>query len=429
MRNRLAVSREEAASRIDRHIDRGELLLDEAPGDDAEWKDWTRLLEQWLLLGRNMLATTFEATNEADEFYDAVALRAYVNGQTDKETFAGEREAIERGLNILRSLREGLEYAPEPLLSPATTALTPEATESQLKADHDRKVFVVHGRNVSARDGIFDFIRAIGLHPIDWSEAVALTGKGMPYIGEVLDAAFTEAKAVVVLMTPDEVAYLRPEYAHDPNETDLEPRGQPRPNVLFEAGMALGRHQDRTIVVQLGDLREFSDIAGRHAIRLGGVEEREEIAKRLATAGCNVDLSGEEWKSAGTFAPPPPLDVQLPDAPAPVAPVAPGEPEDTTVRVTTRYESGSRPGAGVLTLVNEGSEDLYDVRFELPDAAGTSFWVAAELPISVLPAGAGAGFVTARTMGHAADHFELPVTARTADGTRVTTSAFVNLVV
>ena len=83
----------------------------------------------------------------------------------------------------------------------------------------------------------------------------------------------------------------------------------------------------------------------------------------------------------------------------------------------------------MLTLVNEGSEDLYDVRFELPDEAGTSFWVAAELPISVLPAGAGAGFVTARTMGHAADHFELPVTARTADGTRVTTTAFVNLVV
>ncbi|MCZ7537472.1 MAG: nucleotide-binding protein [Acidimicrobiia bacterium] len=31
---------------------------------------------------------------------------------------------------------------------------------------------------------MFDFLRAIGLQPIEWTQAVALTGKGSPYIGE-----------------------------------------------------------------------------------------------------------------------------------------------------------------------------------------------------------------------------------------------------
>ncbi len=40
-----------------------------------------------------------------------------------------------------------------------------------------------------------------------------LTGKGSPYIGEVLDHTFEAAQAVVVLLTPDEITYLRAEYA------------------------------------------------------------------------------------------------------------------------------------------------------------------------------------------------------------------------
>ncbi len=44
------------------------------------------------------------------------------------------------------------------------------------------------------------------------------TGKGSPYIGEMLDAAFGAAQAVVVLQTPDDVAYLHESltYVGDP---------------------------------------------------------------------------------------------------------------------------------------------------------------------------------------------------------------------
>jgi hypothetical protein len=263
---------------------------------------------------------------------------------------------------------------------------------------------------------MFDFLRTIGLHPIDWSEAVRLTGKGSPYIGEVLDAAFAEATAVVVLMTPDEVAYLRNEYAYKPDEADLQPGGQPRPNVLFEAGMALGRDADRTIMVQLGDLREFSDIAGRHAIRLDvGIEGRKEIAARLETAGCTVDLSREDWKTAGDLTPPPLFDAAVPGSVGATTP----QPSDDEALEVTAYHARTAGGEGRLTLTNVGSVDLLDLRFELPEEAGTSFHVLAELPVAVLPAGASVGFITVRTMGQGSDYFELPITARTADGNRL----------
>ena len=59
-------------------------------------------------------------------------------------------------------------------------------TEEQPETD-PRQVFVIHGRNEPARMGLFTFLRSIGLKPIEWSEAIAMTGQGSPYIGDVLD--------------------------------------------------------------------------------------------------------------------------------------------------------------------------------------------------------------------------------------------------
>ncbi len=166
-----------------------------------------------------------------------------------------------------------------------------------------REVFVVHGRNAKARDALFSFLRAIDLHPLEWSQAVQATGKPMPYIGEILDAAFSHASAVVVLMTPDDEARLRSAFREEnapPFETDLT--GQARPNVLFEAGMAMGRNQDRTILVELGALRPFSDVAGLHVIRLDNTpQRRQELANRLKLAGCPIYLEGTDWYTVGDF--------------------------------------------------------------------------------------------------------------------------------
>lgn len=166
-----------------------------------------------------------------------------------------------------------------------------------------RNVFVIHGRNGPARDAMFDFLRALGLNPLEWGQVVKLTGKGSPYIGEVLDTAFSNAQTVVVVLTGDDLARLRADLldSHDPDyERNLTP--QARPNVLFEAGMAFGRHADRTIMVQIGSVRPFSDVAGKHAVHFqGSAPQRAELRERLKTAGCAVADGGTDWLKAGNF--------------------------------------------------------------------------------------------------------------------------------
>lgn len=217
-----------------------------------------------------------------------------------------------------RSLRDGLAKAEAVLQSLIEevktfwkedgTPLNPQATQpaasiSPACAD-PRVVFVVHGRNELMRKSIFDFLRAIGLRPLEWSQALSSTGEATPYIGTILDSAFSKAQAVVVLMTPDDEARLRKEFhsEHDEQyEKDLT--GQARPNVLIEAGMALGRDSKRTVLVQIGSLRPFSDVAGRHVLRLdNSSERRQDLAERLKTAGCPVDLTGRDWHKIGSFA-------------------------------------------------------------------------------------------------------------------------------
>jgi predicted nucleotide-binding protein with TIR-like domain len=165
------------------------------------------------------------------------------------------------------------------------------------------KVFVVHGRNENARDSLFQFLRAIGLHPIEWSKAVSLTKKASPFVGEILEAAFSHAQAVVVLLTGDDEVRLRNElFKEHEHEYERTFKLQARPNVLFEAGMAFAVHPDRTVLVELGTVKPFSDIAGRHVIKMNNsTEKRQDLAERLKLAGCLIDISGRDWHNVGNF--------------------------------------------------------------------------------------------------------------------------------
>ncbi len=190
------------------------------------------------------------------------------------------------------------------MVQPDGQIVSSHTSAPELRPENDsRKVFVVHGRNPEIRDELFVFLRALDLQPLEWSQAVQMTGQPAPYIGDILDAALSRVQAVVVLFSPDDVVRLRKELWTDdesPTETDLS--GQARPNVLFEAGMAMGRFPNRTVLVEIGSVKPFSDIGGRHLMRLNNsTERRQDFALRLRNAGCPVNLDGTDWHSAGNF--------------------------------------------------------------------------------------------------------------------------------
>ena len=118
-----------------------------------------------------------------------------------------------------------------------TMKVTTPSTLVPRPAADAREVFVVHGRDEAARDALFAFLRSIGLDPLEWNVAVQTTGKAAPYIGEVLDAAFSRTHAVVVLFTPDDEARLMSRLLAPTDPLyESELTGQARPNVLFEGG-------------------------------------------------------------------------------------------------------------------------------------------------------------------------------------------------
>ncbi|MFC1523646.1 TIR domain-containing protein [Thermodesulfobacteriota bacterium] len=166
-----------------------------------------------------------------------------------------------------------------------------------------KKVFVVHGRDGNLRNDFFNFLRALGLHPIEWAEALKSTGKATPYIGDVLESAFKNAKAVIVLLSPDDEVRLSPElWKEEEDDAEKNIQMQARPNVLFEAGMAFGTHPDRTLLIEVGQTKAFSDVAGRHVVRLSNSPDtRNEIVERLRTAGCDISTSGNDWLNVGDF--------------------------------------------------------------------------------------------------------------------------------
>ncbi len=184
---------------------------------------------------------------------------------------------------------------------PSLTSANPGLNRQMANPRH---VLVIHGRNDAARNALFAFLRSLDLSPIEWETAVEMTGTTSPYVGEILDAAFTQSQAAIVLLTGDDVGRLGTRYwtTTDPkHERDLTP--QARPNVLFEAGMAFGRYPHKTIIVELGQTRPFSDILGRHIVHLtNSSHSRLRLISRLRTARCEVQYEGrEDWLSEGDF--------------------------------------------------------------------------------------------------------------------------------
>jgi predicted nucleotide-binding protein len=200
-------------------------------------------------------------------------------------------------------------FAPQaqPTAAGARQARVPSADSAvavTARPDTERRnVFVVYGRDNEARRAVFDFLRSLGLRPLEWEELVQATGKMAPFLSETVRTGLEMATAVVVLLTPEDVVHLHPDL-HEPGEnaSETSDRLQARPNVLLELGMAMGAKPDATLILLAGEHRTVTDLGGMSYVRLSGDAEcRTRIANRLRVAGCAVNPVGTDWLTAGNF--------------------------------------------------------------------------------------------------------------------------------
>lgn len=148
-------------------------------------------------------------------------------------------------------------------------------------------VFVVHGHDSDAVESLKNYLRLLRLTPLTWEEAAAKTENGASSSTlEIVQAGVAYSAAVLVLFTPDEQTQIRSELV--PEGRSSESRMQPRPNVIFEAGLALAFDRKKVVLVQGRGQTKISDIDGLNEIRLSGsIESFDQLAKRLRTAGCS----------------------------------------------------------------------------------------------------------------------------------------------
>jgi len=231
----------------------------------------------------------------------AILLASQNQVNTTRFSTAEDRAAVREVLHSTGGARA----APvETQFAPAPAPRAVRTRERRAPRKPDTSVWVVHGRDLKAANELRKLLRTYGLNPLEFTQAIARTRQGSPFVGGVLEKGIGGTGASVVLFTPDDEARLRKQFriaSDSEQERRLTP--QPRLNVVFEAGMAFGHDPSRTVLVQVGRIRSFSNIAGRHVVHLDGSQEsRQELATKLRAAGCKVNQDGLDWMTHGDFA-------------------------------------------------------------------------------------------------------------------------------
>jgi len=203
------------------------------------------------------------------------------------------------------------------------------------------------------------------------------------------------------------VAYLDDSLVEDGE--DNSPKLQSRPNVFFEAGLAMGGWPERTILVECGKSNIPSDITGRHMVRLdNSPEKRQDLAKRLKTAGCAVDQDGTDWLQAGDLTPP-----TL--SPLPRGRRLPSSPKALRPRLDATYQHGDG-SISKIVITNHGPGSVHGIQLGCEEVPDLLSWGDDPVP-DVLPQGKHFSVSVLETFqSQTPDFFHITVTAVTEDG-------------
>ena len=287
---------------------------------------------------------------------------------------------------------------------------------------NDRDIFVIHGRNKEAREAIFAFLRSIGLNPLEWSELIAKTRQGSPHIWDILDKAFEGDRAVIVLLTPDEIVRLHPDYAEGDDDPECQMSLQARPNVLFEAGLAMGKNSEKVIFVEFGLIRPFSDISGRHTVRFGNTPEaRNELVNRLRTAGCTVNTDGVDWITAGDFKFPLPEISNSNDL---LYELVASTEQETETEIQLDFNVYFDVYGKKLYLTNNSDLTVYNVTFDFPEETEGLHFTRGAFPLPKLPSGSTATFIAGATLNFNGLNSTFHIVSETESGEKIRTEVF-----
>lgn len=272
----LVVPRPEAEAVLLRHTREGQLLHDEAFKDFDEWRNRRK---RWILLTAAGLRSIFSTAAPAAGFEAAAEPPVLVAGGDIAVTkrYEWDKADIARGVNVLVSLKERLEYFKAAEVSPegpdSPRALTPTGATS---------VFIVHGRNEARKTEVARVLEKSGEYDVVILHEQPNRGRTLI---EKFEGHAAESGYAVVLLTADDLGAI--------NTLEQDFKLRARQNVVFELGFffgALGRAQVAVLYEPQVELP--SDINGLVYIELDDRGAwKTALIKELRAAGLDFDAN------------------------------------------------------------------------------------------------------------------------------------------
>lgn len=145
-----------------------------------------------------------------------------------------------------------------------------------------RNVFIVHGRDITARERVELCVHNMGLYPVVLQNEPGYTE---PIYNKL--EAYSNVAFVIVLMTPDDTGGLQ--------APDLELHPRARQNVIYELGYFMGKYGKRHIAVLMSEhvdlFKGFSDFYGVEYISFDKADKwKQTLYQRIKATGLEVRM-------------------------------------------------------------------------------------------------------------------------------------------
>ena len=243
------VSMGEAANKIQQQIDKGEALYEEELITQRELDESERNYRQWNDYNVELLKGLFN-THDESKCYARIHREIIMPNATLSARISIHKKHIGSSVANLRSLLNKLE------LIPLSESINDTQPSSSCRKEYSSKIFIVHGHDDISKNELEIFLRSIGLEPIVLHRQA---DEGLTIIEKF--EKHSDVGYAFILLTPDEVAYLRSEDAKPDDERKKELRA--RPNVIFEFGYFVGKlGRSRVCCLHTGDVSSPSDVSG-----------------------------------------------------------------------------------------------------------------------------------------------------------------------
>jgi predicted nucleotide-binding protein len=249
----LVISPEEAATKIEARTVKGTELSSLTINSVDSFEQAEREYKLWNDYNREMLSRIFSSNEIADEYSRAGRTSIMLMGPPSLgEKIQRFHAQLDAKSQCLKSILSRLELIP-------TSSLVEDSNPSAplfRQAKNTKKVFVVHGHDEVAKTNLEIFLAEIGLEPIVLHRQA---DEGLTVIEKF--EKHSDVGYAFILLTPDDVAYLRRDEEKPDAERTKEFRA--RQNVIFEFGYFVGKlGRSRVCCLYTGSVTLPSDVSG-----------------------------------------------------------------------------------------------------------------------------------------------------------------------